>query len=328
MTKRRAGGLREDRRAVNLRAVTKKAKIAIAALVMAVALLAPGCTGSGQDDKGETPATRVETATAGSEPGVTATADDREGAAAGTPAVLTNVLAPRGQFVMPLDAWDRILEPFGTPRGEGYYHAGIDFSLDSYPSSPVYSACDGRVSSVRDLAGYGTAVVVGCTHPLWATVYGHMGEVTVAAGDGVTAGTTIIGRSGRTAAGAGEMLHFELRWTLQPVDPAQHMDFALRPSTMPRETPTPTRTPRPPATATPQAGATLQPGAQPSPSSGPSVTQTATATPTSTPTPPIAEGPSTPSPTASPTRVPTRTPTPTATVAPPTPTATPLLTIP
>lgn len=250
---------------------------------------------------------------------VVAPAESLEGAAPLDERVPVTVTGERPRLVTPLDDWDAILDPFGAPRGDSHYHAGVDFGLDGYPSSPVYAACDGRVGTVSEIAGYDTTVVVGCDHPLWTTLYGHLADVRVEAGDRVRAGDTLLGYSRQTEWGH-EMLHFEVRWNLVPVDPVKYLDLSLRPSSTPTPGPTatPTRTPVPTPTRTSVAADDGEPTEAPPP----------TATEPPAPTPTLPPGTPTPtatiSPTGTPTPTPTRTPVPTPTPRPPTPTPTPL----
>lgn len=235
------------------------------------------------------------------------------------------------RFVAPLTDWDAILDRFGIERGNGLYHGGIDFQLDSTPNAPIYAACDGYVAGITNSPTHGDYMVVKCGTSKWTTVYAHIGETLVDVDDPVVAGETIIARSGGVTPWGHEMLHFELRWDFVPADPEAWIDFNVRPDrTIPTPTPTatptetPTPTPEPGATNTPVSGGG-NPGSNPGGSSGPTVpppTATPTFTPTVTPTPtPWIQPTATPvPPTSTPTRIPTAVPTATPTFAVPEPT--------
>ncbi len=238
------------------------------------------------------------------------------------------------RFVAPLTDWDSIGDRFGVERGEGLYHGGIDFLLDSQPNAPIFAACDGWVAAITNSPTHSDYMVVKCGASKWTTVYAHIGETLVKLNDEVVAGETIIARSGGTTRWGHAMLHFELRWDFVPADPESWIDFNVRPDrTIP--TPTPTATPTPEPTATPEPGATNTPvssGGNPggggsnsgggSSPSAPPPTATPTFTPTATPTAtPWIQPTATPvPPTPTPTRIPIAPPTPTPTFAAPEPT--------
>ena len=192
----------------------------------------------------------------------------------------------------------RIVEPFGTPRGKGLVHAGVDVASPTGTSFDVVAGCDGRVLGIDRLSGYGDFVVVECDRSV-RTVYAGLDAVTAKVGDEVRIGSYLVGKA--------TMLHYEVRWNGIPLDPAQYIDFSADPSVTP--TPVPTETPKASATATP-----TPPGSSSPEPTGPASTPTSgppTATPTATPV----------TPTATPTVTPTRTPKPPT----PTPTSKPIV---
>lgn len=129
-----------------------------------------------------------------------------------------------GRFSLPLSRWLRVSDWFGTPRGGGTYHTGIDLDLYGMWASPVYSACDGVVTRTEWLTySYGYYVVVDCGDG-WTTLYAHFSYIGVSVGQYVSQGTQL-GRSGSTGFSTGEHLHFEIRLWGAPVDPAAYLPF-------------------------------------------------------------------------------------------------------
>jgi len=130
-----------------------------------------------------------------------------------------------GLFGLPLPVWGFISDEFGTYRGPGLIHTGIDFALAEYPASSVYAACDGWVSRTEWLTySYGYYVKVDCGDG-WETLYSHFREILVSWGDTVTKGETILGISGSTGFSTGEHLHFEIRYNGTALDPRKYLDF-------------------------------------------------------------------------------------------------------
>lgn len=130
-----------------------------------------------------------------------------------------------GLFGLPLPVWGYISDEFGTYRGPGLIHTGIDFALAQYPASSVYASCDGWVSRVEWLTySYGYYVVVDCGDG-WETLYSHFREILVEWGETVVKGETILGISGSTGFSTGEHLHFEIRYDDVPLDPRKYLDF-------------------------------------------------------------------------------------------------------
>ena len=96
----------------------------------------------------------------------------------------------------------------------GYWrlHAGEDLAAPE--GTPVVAALSGRVVSSGLAGGYGLAVEVEHQRPLRRTLYGHLSELYVKAGEWVRQGE-VLGRVGSTGLSTGPHLHFELR---QPAD--------------------------------------------------------------------------------------------------------------
>ena len=87
-------------------------------------------------------------------------------------------------------------------------HAGEDLAAPE--GTPVVAALSGRVVSSGLAGGYGLAVEVEHQRPLRRSLYGHLSELYVKAGDVVRQGE-VIGRVGSTGLSTGPHLHFELR---------------------------------------------------------------------------------------------------------------------
>jgi len=135
-----------------------------------------------------------------------------------------------GRFSLPLAAYHGVSDPFGSPRGGGTFHTGID--LDLYGSalhhSNVFSACNGVVAATEYLTySYGYHVIVDCGDG-WTTLYAHLDQILVSPGQRVSAGTTV-GISGLTGNTTGEHLHFEIRYNGAYVNPADYLNFSALP---------------------------------------------------------------------------------------------------
>ncbi|HQW50980.1 MAG TPA: M23 family metallopeptidase, partial [Tepidiformaceae bacterium] len=182
------------------------------------------------------------------------------------PGITEYLIAGGKRFEAPLAAHAGVEDDFGTDRGDGLRHAGVDFSLVGLKNIPVESACDGTVESTGTDDNYGLHVIVDCGAG-FTTVYGWLGSVRVAQGNLVSKSAVV---------GTGEpdgFLHFEIRYNGVPIDPADFVQVPGRevipwtPTPTPTRTPTPTLTPE--ATETPTPKPTLKPGQTPSPEETP-----------------------------------------------------------
>ena len=114
--------------------------------------------------------------------------------------------------------------------GNWLMHAGRDFAAPK--GTPVVAALSGRVVSSGLAGGYGIAIELEHSAPRRRTLYGHLSELYVKAGQKVLQGE-VIGRVGSTGLSTGPHLHFELRqlsnggW--QAIDPGT-LDLAPPPS--------------------------------------------------------------------------------------------------
>ena len=92
--------------------------------------------------------------------------------------------------------------------GQWLMHAGKDFAAPE--GTPVVAALSGTVLSSGLAGGYGVAVELDHGDPPRRTLYGHLSEIYVQAGQTVRQGE-VIGRVGSTGLSTGPHLHFELR---------------------------------------------------------------------------------------------------------------------
>lgn len=95
-------------------------------------------------------------------------------------------------------------------------HEGLD--LGGSRGFPIMAAHEGVVIyRGQDFRGYGKMVLIEYNHE-WATLYGHLDQITVQQGQVVTPGD-LIGKMGATGHASGVHLHFELMHNRNPTDP-------------------------------------------------------------------------------------------------------------
>lgn len=100
--------------------------------------------------------------------------------------------------------------------GEGAeWHAGLD--LPAPEGTPVTATADGVVESVGANGGYGLAVVVRNRQD-YTTIYGHLRDVAVRAGQEIARGT-VVGHVGNTGRSTGPHVHYEVRRNGRAVNP-------------------------------------------------------------------------------------------------------------
>jgi murein DD-endopeptidase MepM/ murein hydrolase activator NlpD len=129
-----------------------------------------------------------------------------------------------GIFGYPLAAWRAVSDPFGTGRGGGSIHEGIDLDLYGMSGSPIFAACSGVVTRTEYLTySYGYHIVIDCGGG-FTTLYAHLGAIHVSPGQRVGLGSQI-GISGLTGYTTGEHLHFEIRLNGAPLNPAYYLGF-------------------------------------------------------------------------------------------------------
>ncbi len=100
-------------------------------------------------------------------------------------------------------------------------HRGIDLVADA--GTPVYAAQDGAVTVAEYSYAYGNWVVIdhgaAADGRRWTTVYAHLDDLTVQAGQVVKAGD-LIGHVGSTGNSTGNHLHFEVMMDGVLIDPS------------------------------------------------------------------------------------------------------------
>ncbi len=107
--------------------------------------------------------------------------------------------------------WDK--DPF---TGARRFHNGLDVGMDTW--TPVKAAMDGYVADAGYASGLGNYVLLG-HHAGWASLYGHLQQISVKAGQRVDTGTRI-GYSGNTGYSTGPHLHFSVFKNGRAVNPS------------------------------------------------------------------------------------------------------------
>ena len=119
----------------------------------------------------------------------------------------------------------KITSPFGyrpDPFSGGIsFHPGVD--LRASLNTDVFAARDGVVKETGTLEIYGHFVIIDHDGG-YQSVYAHLNEVFVSAGEAVEAGERIA-LSGNSGISTGPHLHFEIRKDGKPIDPAKLTSF-------------------------------------------------------------------------------------------------------
>ncbi|MBS7565576.1 M23 family metallopeptidase [Mucilaginibacter sp. Bleaf8] len=105
--------------------------------------------------------------------------------------------------------------------GRYILHEGIDLRARH---DTVYAILNGVVTTTGYQEGLG--VYIRLTHGEVQSVYGHLSQVMVGAGESVSAGEPI-GITGATGRVTGEHLHFSIRYRQRPVNPIQFLYVML-----------------------------------------------------------------------------------------------------
>lgn len=151
------------------------------------------------------------------------------------------IIIPGGEIVAPAprarsSSAPRAPEPYlggGGPVLTGYFsnpvpggvitqglHGWNGVDIGAARGTPIYAAANGTVIIVRNNGawngGYGNYVVIKHDENGSQTLYSHMKNAIVSAGQSVSGGQTIIGYVGATGHASGPHLHFEVRGALNP----------------------------------------------------------------------------------------------------------------
>ena len=129
----------------------------------------------------------------------------------------TEIIDTLGTFCWPLGDEDcYISSNFGYRSWDHSNHKAIDIA--GIPrGTPIYAACDGKVTFSGWYADYGKLVIVDCGHG-YQCYYGHCSELLVSVGDRVEKGDTIA-KVGMTGSASGNHLHFEMRLNKDRINP-------------------------------------------------------------------------------------------------------------
>jgi murein DD-endopeptidase MepM/ murein hydrolase activator NlpD len=121
-----------------------------------------------------------------------------------------------GRFIRPAEGRS-ISSPFGLRWGR--MHEGIDLDIKY---APVYAAGDGKVVYTGNRGdGYGVMVLIDHGDG-FETLYGHLSQTSVGAGEEVRKGQRIA-TSGNTGRSTGAHLHFEVRVDGTPRNPLDYL---------------------------------------------------------------------------------------------------------
>lgn len=99
-------------------------------------------------------------------------------------------------------------------------HTGMDFSTDN-KNIPVYATADGIILEAGFDASKGNYVKINHLNG-YTTLYAHLSELNVQAGDGVKKGDTL-GLTGKTGAAVGIHCHYEIQLNGMYQDPANYL---------------------------------------------------------------------------------------------------------
>ena len=103
--------------------------------------------------------------------------------------------------------------------GEISLHEGMDIAAS--PGTPVYAPAAGKIMFAGYKQGYGNVIVVDHGYEL-STLYGHLADIMVSQQQKVERGQ-VIGSIGSTGRSSGPHLHYEVRISNVPVDPANYI---------------------------------------------------------------------------------------------------------
>lgn len=126
----------------------------------------------------------------------------------------------KGGYLWPVPGFTRISSGFNDTQNRAHTHGAIDIAGRGIYGAKVVAAGAGKVIMVNTDGrggGYGNFVVINHGNGFF-TLYGHLSNVTVKAGQTVSAGEQV-GNVGSTGFSTGPHLHFECRQDGVKVDP-------------------------------------------------------------------------------------------------------------
>lgn len=146
-------------------------------------------------------------------------------------------LADLRQQTAPQQLWNGPFLQLGNSQVEAqfadarsYYYNGkkvdeqmhLGFDLSKVQHAPIEAANDGKVIYAAPLGIYGNCAVIDHGYGL-QSVYGHMSEFAIKAGDTVTK-RQVIGKSGATGLAGGDHLHFTMQLDGVQINPVEWWD--------------------------------------------------------------------------------------------------------
>lgn len=150
-------------------------------------------------------------------------------------AVLVLAIGTTGVYAVKAFRLNKTLAPSVSDSGRGFVisapfaeinsytqtqHDGIDFAAEL--GTPVLAAASGEVITAESDIQKGNYIVIS-HEDSYTTLYAHLDEIYVSAGDTVNVGTEI-GTVGNTGFSTGPHLHLELRKDGEPVNPADYWE--------------------------------------------------------------------------------------------------------
>jgi murein DD-endopeptidase MepM/ murein hydrolase activator NlpD len=141
------------------------------------------------------------------------------------PPVAAGEVVPGAVVSQPFGCTTLELEPIDYSCAGGHFHSGLDLAAPS--GTPVLAPAAGIAVAVGEAGSCGIHVLL--DHgPGLVTLYCHLSEAAVRAGEPVLAGAQI-GSVGTSGLSTGPHLHFEVHLGGRPVDPAAWLQ-QLRPA--------------------------------------------------------------------------------------------------
>ncbi len=145
----------------------------------------------------------------------------RETCATSSPEQLWKGAFARPRNTAPMAGFgDRRTYLLGGREVDRQRHLGVD--LASVTAAPVQAANGGLVAFANELGIYGNCVIIDHGQGLFS-LYGHLSQITVSAGEKVRSGQ-LIGRTGSTGLAGGDHLHFAMLVSGTFVDPVEWWD--------------------------------------------------------------------------------------------------------